>query len=64
MTHAAGTAPLDGVAAADQTDQRVLVASQWQLIRWRFLRHRLAVISLIVLGVFYSVAIFAEFVAP
>ena len=36
MTQAAGTAPLDGLAAEDLTDQRVLVASQWQLIRWRF----------------------------
>lgn len=64
MTQAAGTAPIEGIAAGEQTDQRVLVASQWQLIRWRFLRHKLAVISLVVLGIFYFVAIFAEFVAP
>ena len=64
MTQAAGTAPIEGIAADEQTDQRVLVASQWQLIRWRFLRHKLAVISLVVLGIFYFVAIFAEFVAP
>ena len=64
MTQATGTAPIEGIAADEQTDQRVLVASQWQLIRWRFLRHKLAVISLVVLGIFYFVAIFAEFVAP
>ena len=64
MTQAAGTAPIEGIAADEQTDQRVLVASQWQLIRWRFLQHKLAVISLVVLGIFYFVAIFAEFVAP
>ncbi|MXZ20629.1 MAG: ABC transporter permease, partial [Caldilineaceae bacterium SB0665_bin_25] len=64
MTQAAGAAPIDGIAAGDQTDQRILVASQWQLIRWRFLQHKLAVISLVVLGLFYLVAVFAEFVAP
>lgn len=45
-------------------DQKVQVASQWQLIRWRFAKHKLAVVALIVLGVFYLVAAFAEFVAP
>ena len=36
MTQAAGTAPIAGFAGEEQTDQRILVASQWQLIRWRF----------------------------
>ena len=45
-------------------DQKVQVASQWQLIRWRFAKHKLAVVALVVLGVFYFVAAFAEFVAP
>ncbi|MEM7533294.1 MAG: ABC transporter permease [Chloroflexota bacterium] len=45
-------------------DQRVLVASQWQLIRWRFFKHKMAVFSLIVLGMFYFGAIFPEFVSP
>jgi peptide/nickel transport system permease protein len=36
---------------------------QWQLIRLRFARHRLAVIGLRVLGLLYFVAIFAEFFA-
>ena len=48
----------------EQSDQQLLIASQWQLVRWRFVRHKLAVISLIVLCLFYLVAIFAEFVAP
>jgi peptide/nickel transport system permease protein len=47
-----------------ESDPQLLVASQWQLIRWRFMAHRMAVVSLIVLGVFYFAAIFAEFVAP
>jgi len=47
-----------------EMDQQILMASQWQLIRWRFMRHKLAVVSLIVLGVFYFAVVFAEFVAP
>ncbi len=39
-------------------------ASQWQLIRWRFLKHRVAVIALGVLSLLYVCAMFAEFVAP
>jgi len=38
--------------------------SQWQLIRRRFVRHRLAVASLFMLAVLYVVAVFAEFFAP
>lgn len=45
-------------------DARVLVASQWQLIWWRFRRHRLALISAIILILIYLVVIFAEFIAP
>jgi len=45
-------------------EEKLLVASQWQLIRWKFVRHRVAVLSLIVLILFYLAAIFAEFVAP
>ena len=38
--------------------------SQWQLIRYKFSRHRLAVWSVWLLVLLYGVAIFAEFVAP
>jgi peptide/nickel transport system permease protein len=40
------------------------VAGQWQLMWWKFKRHRLAFISLIVLVIFYLIAVFCEFVAP
>jgi hypothetical protein len=43
---AAGLAePLEGVAK-QREDERYYYASQWELIRWRFGRHRLALISL------------------
>jgi peptide/nickel transport system permease protein len=38
--------------------------SQWQLIRHKFCRHRLAVWSVWLLCLLYGVAMFAEFVAP
>lgn len=38
--------------------------SQWELIRLRFVRHKLALLSLHVLIVLYTVALFAEFLAP
>ncbi len=38
--------------------------TQWQLVRLRFSRHKLAVMSVFVLIVLYAGAIFAEFVAP
>ena len=44
-------------------EQRVFVASQWQLMWWRFRKHRLAVASgLVVIG-FYLVVLGADFLA-
>jgi peptide/nickel transport system permease protein len=49
------------VAAADE--QRIFVASQWQLTWWRFCKHRVAVASgLLVMG-FYLVVLGADFLA-
>lgn len=50
------------VAGATSED-RIAVATQRQLIWWRFKRHRLAVVSLFIVGLFYTVAIFADFLA-
>ena len=44
--------------------ERLYVASQWQLIRRKFFKHKLAMGALVVLGIFYLCAIFAEFVSP
>jgi peptide/nickel transport system permease protein len=44
--------------------ERTWVASPWELVWWRFTRHRVAVIGMIVVILFYLVAIFCEFVAP
>jgi peptide/nickel transport system permease protein len=44
--------------------EKAFVASQWQLMWWRFRRHKLAMVSACVLILFYVVAAFCEFVAP
>jgi peptide/nickel transport system permease protein len=43
---------------------RVYVASQWQLMWWRFRKHKLALISVFVVLALYLTAMFAEFLAP
>jgi peptide/nickel transport system permease protein len=48
-----------GVVAED----RIAVATQWQLIWWRFRKHKLAVGGTLVLIAFYVVALFADFFA-
>lgn len=41
-----------------------LVASQWQLMWWKFRKHRLAMVSLWIVIILYIIAIFAGFFAP
>ncbi len=43
--------------------EEIYVASQWRLMWWRFRKHRMAVLSLVVLGLLYFGAAFCEFVA-
>jgi peptide/nickel transport system permease protein len=43
------------------TGEEIYTASQWQLIWWRFKRHKLAVLGMIILFILYTMAIFAEF---
>jgi peptide/nickel transport system permease protein len=44
-------------------EQRIAVATQWQLMWWRFRKHKLAVGGTLVLVAFYVVAVFADFFA-
>lgn len=53
-----------GSKAIPRAEDELQVATQWQLIRWKFMRHRVAVASLIIIAIFYLAAIFAEFLAP
>jgi peptide/nickel transport system permease protein len=49
--------------AGASEDERIFIASQWKLIRIRFLRHRLAVIGTVVILGFYFIALFPEFLS-
>jgi len=52
--------------AVDETnkDEAFYRAGQWQLVWWKFRRHKLAQVAMVVLGIFYFIAIFAEIVTP
>jgi len=54
------TPVMPGIA---QVGERVYVASQWQLMWWRFRKHHLAMVAVIVVVGFYLVAIGADFIA-
>jgi peptide/nickel transport system permease protein len=45
-------------------EEKIYVASYWKLMWWRFRKHKMAIISSVILGIFYLVALFCEFVAP
>jgi len=47
-----------------KADNRIARASEWQLVRWKFMRHKLAVVSLVFLAVMYLGVILSEFIAP
>lgn len=56
-------------AAAEQTapappgEDRVMVASPWRLMWWRFRQHRLALIAAVVVVLLVLIAVFADFLA-
>lgn len=43
--------------------QRIFVATQWQLMWWRFRKHKLAMAAAIILILFYLMVLFADFLA-
>jgi len=52
------------VAPGSKPSERYQNASQSQIIWWRFLRHRIAVASLIFLAIIYGSIFFSEMIAP
>lgn len=44
--------------------EQLYSASQWELMRAKFGKHKLAMVSLVILAIFYVVAILADFIAP
>ncbi len=51
-------------AAPAEVESSVSVASQWQLMWWKFRKHRLAMAGGIVTLLIYAIALFVEFLSP
>ena len=58
------TTSMAPVLIDEAEDTQVFVASQWQLMWWRFRKHKVAMFSAVATILIYLVAIFAEFLAP
>ncbi len=52
------------LSVLEEKEEKIYLASQWQLIWWKFKRHRLAMVAMFVLLTLYFIAIFCEFVSP
>lgn len=50
--------------ASQESENKYYTASQFQLIWWKFKRHRLALIGTFILAIFLIISLFAEFLAP
>ncbi len=51
-------------STTQEAENRYYTASQFQLMWWKFKKHRLALIGSTVLGIFLFIALFAEFLSP
>jgi peptide/nickel transport system permease protein len=49
---------------SEEQKERYYQATQWQLMWWKFRKHLLARVALVVLILLYFLAVFSEFVAP
>ncbi len=56
--------PVPALDVGEPASQEALVASQWQLMWWKFRRHKLAMVCGVVVLLFYVVALLVEFIAP
>jgi peptide/nickel transport system permease protein len=66
LDHFVSTEPFapDEVEALTPEQERYYMASQWRMMWWRFKRHRLAVVSGIILMVMYASILISEVLAP
>jgi peptide/nickel transport system permease protein len=63
MSEAVATVNEVPAASPSRAAEQISVATQWQLMWWRFRRHKLAVASGVIIILFYIVVLFAEFFA-
>ena len=66
LAHTVSGEPFDpySVEQLSPEQERYFLASQWKMMWWRFLRHRLAVVSGIFLLLLYTSILVCEFLAP
>ena len=66
LAHTYAIKPFDPQEIADITpeQEKVVFASQWRIMWWKFKRHRVAVVCAAFLAAVYLVAAFAEVLAP
>jgi peptide/nickel transport system permease protein len=66
IPHQVSTEPFDpySVERMSAEQERYYMASQWRMMWWKFLRHRVAVISGAILLVMYVSILFVEWLAP
>ena len=66
IPHEVSSEPFDplSVEQFSEAQERFYLASQWRMMWWRFLRHRVAVIAGLFLLIAYISIIFGEFLAP
>ena len=49
---------------AREAELKYYTASQFQLMWWKFRKHRLALVGTVLLAIFVFIALFAEFLSP
>ncbi len=66
IPHTVSSEPFDpySVEQLSPEQERYFLASQWKMMWWRFLRHRLAVVSGAFLLLLYAAILVCEFLAP
>ena len=66
VEHYVSTAPFDpdSIERLTAEQERFYRASQWQIIWWKFRRHRVAVVSAWILAAFYASILVSEILAP
>ncbi|MSO65102.1 MAG: ABC transporter permease, partial [Alphaproteobacteria bacterium] len=66
LDHYVSREPFDPYVVEKMTaeQERFFMASQWTMMWWKFRRHRLAVISGVILGVLCASILISEFLAP
>ena len=64
--HFVATEPFDphSIEALTPEQERYYMASQWRLMWWKFLRHKIAVVSGVLLALLYGSAFISEIIAP